>query len=316
MKKWLFFSFFSFGNFLYAQTSLPLLTGPLIAPLGIAVPYGDFVIRSYLYCTADTGIYDGHWHSISANENFYSFNNQYQCFFGLTPWCDINITPQFFLNTTSNQYSLYPGDLTVGLDFQLMAADLTPYFPGIKFAVREVFPIGNFQQFSPRKRFTDQTGNGTFATQLDLVLYKIFPLQGPHWLSLTCSAQYTINTPVHVLGFNSYGGGFGTTGQVIPGNSFQGIVSFEATLSKHWALSLDNVYVHKNTSPFFGTPGITLDGTLAQVGSKSSDQFSLAPAIEYNFNHHFGIIAGCWFSALGRNSAEFRGGVVNFEYVY
>lgn len=274
------------------------------------------MIRSYLYCTAETGTYDSHWHTLSANENFYSFNNQYQCFFGLTPWCDINITPQFFLNTTSNQFFFHPGDLTVGLDFQLMAADLTPYFPGIKFAVREVFPIGKFQQFSPKKISTDQTGNGTFATELDLVLYKIFHLQGEHFLSFTCSAQYTIHTQVNVLGFNTYGGGFGTNGKVLPGNRFQGIASFEMTLSKHWALSLDNVYVHTNTSLFFGTPGITLDGTLAQVGSKSSDQYSLAPAIEYNFNPHFGIIAGCWFSALGRNATEFRGGVVNFEYVY
>ncbi len=294
----------------------PWLTGSLIAPEGTVVPYGDFMVKSYVYFTTNTGSYDKNWHAVSLDENFYTLDAQFLCFFGLTPWCDLNIIPQFVYNTTSNQHSFHSGDLTVGLDFQLMAADFTPYFPGIKLAIREVFPIGNFQRFSPRRLLTDQTGSGTFATQFDLVFYKVFHLYDLHWLSATFSAQYTVNSPVNVHGFNAYGGGFGANGKALPGNSFQGIVSFELTLNQNWALALDTVYTQTNMTQFFGIPGISFSGTFADVGKPSSEQFSLAPAIEYNFSSNFGIIAGGQFSALGRNSAEFRSGVVNLAYSY
>lgn len=321
MKKWVLIGIFAFGGILHAECepnkpTAPWLTGTLIAPKGTAVPYGDFVVKSYLYFTTNTASYDKNWHAVSANENFYSLNAQFLFYFGLTPWCDLNIIPQFFYNITSNQQAVYPGDLTIGLDFQLMKEDFTPYFPGIKFAIREVFPVGNFQYLRPRKLFTDLTGAGTFATQFDLVFYKVFHLYGLHWLSTTFSAQYTVKTPVNVHGFNAYGGGFGANGKALPGNSFQGIVSFELTLNKNWVLAIDNVYTHTEVTQFFGSPGITFGGTYADVGKPSSEQLSFAPAIEYNFSSNFGIIAGCWFSALGRNSAEFRSGVINFEYVY
>jgi len=294
----------------------PWLTGPLIAPVGTTVPFGDILVKSYLFFNTKTGSYNKNWRAVSAPENFYTLNAQFLCFFGLTPWCDLNIIPQLVYNTTSNQHYVYAGDLTVGLDFQLMAANLTPYFPGVKFAVREVFPVGNFQWFHPRKLSTDQTGEGTFATQFDLVFYKEFHLYGLHWLSTTFSAQYTVNTPVNVHGFNAYGGGFGTKGKVIPGNHFQGIVSFEFTLNQNWVLALDNIYTCTNVAQFFGLPGISFEGIFASTGKPSSEQLSFAPAIEYNFGSHFGVIAGCWFSALGRNSAEFRSGVINFDYTY
>ena len=313
MKKWVLVGIGSLGGVLNAQYEPHM---PTATPVMAAPEPGDFIVKSYIYFTTNTGSYNKNWHAVSATENFYTLNAQFLCFFGLTPWCDLNIIPQFFYKTTSNQHSFHPGDLTVGLDFQLMAADLTPYFPGIKFAVREVFPIGNFQRFSPRKLLTDQTGAGTFATQFDLVFYKVFHLYGLHWLSTTCSAQYTVNTPVNVHGFNTYGGGFGANGTALPGNSFQGTLSFEITLNQNWVLALDNVYTHMDVTQFFGIPGIAFSGTFADVGKPSSEQLSLAPAIEYNFNNHFGIIAGCWLSALGRNSTEFQSGVVNLEYTY
>ncbi|MBU6446185.1 MAG: hypothetical protein KGQ49_02165, partial [Verrucomicrobia bacterium] len=221
-----------------AEPVSPWFTGPLIAPQGTVVPYGSFEIESYIYFTTNTGTYNAHWQAVTASENFYSLNPQILCFFGLTPWCDLNVIPQCFYNVTSNQHCVQFGDLTVGLDFQLMADDLTPYFPGIKLAIREVFPTGNFENFRPRKLNTDQSGAGTFATQFNLVLYKEFHVARAHWLSTTISAQYTVNTPVEVLGFNTYGGGFGTNGTVLPGNQFQAIISFEYSLTQHWALAL------------------------------------------------------------------------------
>ena len=335
--KWLFFAMLACGTLLYADEGdspespavqpyappappgpppTPWLTGPLIAPVGAVVPYGDFEIESYVYCTTNTGTYNKNWNTISAPHNFFSLNPQFLCFFGLTPWMDINIVPQFFYNRTAGQSSVNFGDLQVALDFQLLDPAATPYFPGIKFIVRETFPTGPFQHLNPNKLLTDQSGAGTFATTLDLVLYTVYHLGGHHFLSTTYSAAYTITSPAHVHGFNTYGGGFGTNGRALPGNSFQGIISFELTLNQNWVLALDNVYTHTDETQFYGAAGTTAAGLPATVGAPSSEQISFAPAIEYNFSSHFGIEAGCWFTAWGRNSTEFRSGVINFAYTY
>ena len=320
MSKRLFFVVFCLESFLFinrgnAQTSSPpvpspWLTGPLIAPIGAVVPYGDFEIESYIYYTANTGSYNENWHSVSASHDFLSLNPQFLCFFGLTPWMDINIVPQFFYNRTSNQSSWEFGDLQVALDFQMLSPTATPYFPGIKFVLRETFPTGSFERLNPNKLLTDLSGEGTFATTFNLVLYQVYHLKGVHFLSTTYSALYTVTTPVQVHGLNAYGGGFGTKGKVLPGNSFQGIISFELTLSQNWAFAIDHVYTHTDSTRFSGFSGVD------KVGAPSSEQISFAPAIEYNFSSHFGIAAGCWFTAWGRNSAQFCSGVVNFDYSY
>ena len=287
------------------------LTGPLIAPTGTVIPYGSFEIEAYVYATVNTGTYNSNWNSVSAEHNFFSLNPQFLCFFGLTPWMDINISPQFFYDTTNGQQTWTFGDLPVALDFQLLDADYTPYFPGIKFTVRETFPTGPYQNLNPSKLLTDQSGAGTFGTTMDLVLYKVYHLTGQHFLSMTYSAAYTVTTPVNVHGFNTYGGGYGTNGYVLPGNTFQAIASFEFSLTQNWALALDNVYTHVDQTRFFGN-----SGSAASVGAPSSEQISFAPAIEYNFSNNLGIIAGCYFTAWGRNSTRFYSGVISIDYTY
>lgn len=292
------------------------LTGPLIAPTGAVIPFGHFEIESYFYFNATTGAYNANWNSVSAENNFFTINPQILFFFGLTSWMDINITPQFSYNHTANQNSVHFGDFPVALDFQLMDPSYTPYFPGIKFTIRETFPTGPYQNLNPAKLLTDQTGQGTFATTFNLVLYDVYHLCKDHFLSTTYSAAYTVGTPVNVHGFNTYGGGYGTEGKILPGDIFQAIVSFEFTLTQNWALALDNVYTHTNASLFFGNPGKTLTGGVASIGTPSSEQISFAPAVEYNFSSNLGIIAGCWFTACGRNSPIFRNAVVSINYTY
>src|SRR5690606_31876422 len=97
-----------------------------------------------------TADYNENWQIVS-REHFLSINPQLFCYFGLTPWCDINIVPQFFYQHTEDENSVQFGDLMVGLDFQLLPIDFTTYFPGIKFAIREVFPTAAMISFCGQK---------------------------------------------------------------------------------------------------------------------------------------------------------------------
>lgn len=292
----------------------PWLTGTLIAPLGTAVPLGEFEIDSYVYYTVNTGFYGKHWGSHST-PNFYTMNPAFFSFFGITPWADIHIFPGFAWNRTQGRESVQFQDLPIGIDVQLYPPDKN-WFPGIKATVREIFPTGKYQNLDPQNLGTDSTGQGAYGTAFNLVLYKLIHLTGRHFLSLTASALYTVNTSVHVNGFNAYGGGFGTNGTVFPGNSFQGALSFEFTLSQNWVVAFDSVYTHVNQTTFSGNPGVTASGNPAKVGFSSSEQISFAPAIEYNFTGKLGIIAGAWFSAAGRNSTRFTTGILEFVYTY
>ncbi len=291
---------------------LPWLTGPLIAPVGTAIPYGHFLLKSYF--SLDMQKCKAPWNS--SKHDLYSLSYQGFYFFGLTSYCDLNIVPRIFYKTSSGQHSFDMGNLTVGLDVQLLADDYTIYFPGIKFAVKENFPTGNFQYLHPRKLTTDQTGFGTFSTEFALVFYKLFHLRKSCWLSTTLSGEYTVKAPVHVHGFNAYGGGFGTKGVALPGNLFRTILSFELALSRNLALALDNVFSYVESSQFLGMEGIAFDGTDALVGAPFSRQLSFAPAIEVNFSKAFGIIAGYYFSALSKHVEEFHQFIVNFNYLY
>ena len=50
-----------------------------------------------------------------------------------------------------------------------------------------------------------------------------------------------------------------------------------------------------------------MSGDPAMVGRGYGNLLTIAPAVEYNFNEHVGVIAGPWFSLRGRNVSEFFG---------
>jgi len=298
------------------SSTLPWFTSPLIAPIGEVIPIGHYVIQPFFEFNSITGFYDKHWHNHSI-PNFFNHTTFVEIIVGLTKWMDVQINPALLYNHTQNQASWHFGDFPLTFDFQLLPVDKFKYFPGIMLGLTESFPTGKYQKLNPSKLATDVSGNGSFATTANLVFYKIYHLTGLHFLSMTASFGYTYYAPVHVRGFNFYGGGFGCAGKVYPGSSFGAIVSFELSLSRNWALALDNVYTHFNKTRFRGTPGQSaVPFVPAVVGKPSSEVLSFAPAIEYNFNENWGIIAGAWCSAAGRNSVVFRNALISLIYQY
>jgi hypothetical protein len=296
-------------------SNLPWLTGPIVAPPGTVVQKGHYTFQPFFYVNVYTGIYDSHWRPRST-PNFYNATLQFQVLVGITEWMDFQANPTALYNNTQGQSAYRFGDLPLGFDFQLLNANRYEYFPGIKLQLLETFPTGKYQKLNPKKLDTDVSGLGSFSTNASLVFYKVYHLSGFHYLSTTLALGYTVFAPVHVKGLSTYEGGFGTRGKVYPGNAYSAILSFEYTFNKHWVFCIDNVYIHNNKTRFSGKSGFVSPGVPAVVGFPSSEQLSFAPGIEYNFNEHWGIVAGSWFSALGRNSLEFRSGIFSFLYSY
>ena len=87
-------------------------------------------------------------------------------------------------------------------------------------------------------------------------------------------------------------------------------------MTQRWVAAMDFVYVSSNRTKFYGNPGVGSDGTAASMGGPSSDNLSLAPAIEYNWTDSLGVVTGVQWSVYGRNSFNFVSGQFSVSYTF
>jgi hypothetical protein len=283
----------------------PWFTGPLLASSSTTIPVGHWNIEPYFFATKTPAQYNQDWVAKKV-PTFWSLNTVVPLWIGLTNWMDIEIQPQWSWNHKSNVGGQWEfGDLNVQLEFQLYRPDFPAknWIPAIKIAVRESCPTGRYQRLDPIRGAIEQGGGGAWATSFIFVLGRLFHLSGVHYLSGRINGMYTIFAPVHVRGFNAYGGGFGTDGMAYPKPSFLLDVAFEISLTRNWSFALDLVGRWRGRN-----------GGAASNTSPASIQYSIAPGIEYNFNANLGIIAGPWITFAGKNSNEFYSAVIALNY--
>ncbi len=285
-----------------AEQPIPWLTGPLLTPSGHVVPPGHWNFEPYLFVTTNYGVYNNHWKTVSTPK-FYSVQSQNPIQYGIGPRMDVQIVPQFAWNHTDGASEWLINDLPLLVDVQILYDQPGKWWPAIKFTLNAEAPIGKYQKLDPKKLGTDAGGRGTWDGTVALVFSRLFHFHGVHFLAPRWYFGYSIPNPVHVKGLNAYGGGKGTHGKAYPGNEFTTTLGLEYTLAQRWALACDFQYVHSNKNRFSGK-------TIVPVGAPSSEQFSIAPAFEYNWSANVGLIAGAWFSLGGRNTTEFASGVI------
>lgn len=289
----------------------PWFTGPLLTPAGHVVPYGHYNIEPYEFVSTNYGLYNSEWNTHSTPK-FYQVSTQTICQIGLPGPFDIAFTPAWTWNHIEGASHWVLNDMSFGFDYQIASYKKGHWWPSLKLNVGATLPIGKYQKLHPKAKGTDIGGFGTWAPTIGLVTSDLFWWGGHIFFSPRFNVQYTIPTPVHVKNNNAYGGGHHTRGKVYPGQSLRLLFGFEISLSQRWVIAGDVQYQHINKTRFRGHKGHTHD-RLNRVGAPSSEQFSLAPAIEYNWSNNYGIIAGAWFTIAGRNQTEFVSAVVAFN---
>ncbi len=288
----------------------PWFTGPLLAPSVHTIPMGHVNIEPYLFFWTFTGDYNNHWRSQSADHNFYSLQLELPIWVGITPWLDFTVTPQVFYQFTQDEQSTEFADLPFGIDIQLLNESNTGWQPAIKLAFKAVVPTGKYRNLNPRKLGTDAAGGGNWVPTAVLSFGRILPVGDKNFVSPRLAFSYAVPTPLHVHNSNVYGGTSGTKGTVYPGNIFSFDFGLEYNLTQNWVLANDFYYQHNNKNRFSGNTGFLEPGVPAVMTRPSSDQFSLAPAIEYNWSNNVGMIGGVWFTFAGRNAARFVTGTI------
>lgn len=294
---------------------IPWLTGTLLSPSGHVIPYPHFQLKPIFNLQNDSGVYNSHWHSINI-QNFLQIKTALEIKVGLSKNIDFRTTPDAIYQQTEGVCSTGFGDLPIGFEFQIYRRSKDSWFPSTRLVIEETFPTGTYQQLNVSKLKTDASGLGSYTTRGQLAFSRLFHLQKHHFLELRGGVDYRYYAPVHVKGFNVYGGGFNTNGKEYPGNLLTLNMGIQYCLTQRWVFAMDARYEHRNKNRFKGNPGVSSTGAQAIMTAPSSDKFILAPAIEYNWNAKLGIIGGPWFTIAGRNTNQFYGAIVFLSYYH
>lgn len=299
-------------EFPLAETkNAPWLTGPLLAPSGNVVPLGSINIEPYLYCSYFTGVYGLDWKTIERPVfSSYALNVPIQ--FGIAPRVDFTVSPTVYMNRTQGKHTWGFGDFVLATGIQLVKEGEN--YPSVKLALQELFPSGKYDQLDPELLFTDGIGGGSYVSSIAIVLGKFFVVQKTHDLNIRFTAAYSFPSAVSLKGLSFYGGAPNTKGRYYPAQLATMDLGLEYSLTRNWALALDVLYNYATRTKFVGKNGIGLVSPLGGVLTEVSSQFSLAPAIEYNWSQSIGLIAGAWFTIAGRNANVFRNAVIAFNY--
>ncbi|MBY0529773.1 MAG: hypothetical protein K2P51_06240 [Rhabdochlamydiaceae bacterium] len=288
----------------------PLYAGTLLQFYGENIPPGHISVEPYVYVLRQYGTYNSHWNVVHApkitSEQWFVFLET-----GITKWIDFNLIVPSESTQAYGHNSILFSDLEAYLGFQLAKDKKGSWLPDIRLLVGESFPTGKYQNLNPKKQGADISGSGAYETTLILVLDKTYYWLKTHPIALNLNLYYTWLTKVKVHGFNAYGGNADTEGVVKPGNQFEMNLAAEFSLTRNWVVGMDLHYIHFDHSLFHGRPGTGLI-----PGLPSSEQWSLAPCIEYNFSERFNVSTGAWFSVLGRNAPAFAGGIATIYWYF
>jgi hypothetical protein len=310
----------------YIESAAPLkpwFTGPLITTSGNITPKGHWNIEPYFFATATTGYYKNDWSSKS-EPTLWSLQWRLPTYVGLARWLDVQFVPiwNWKYRENSAQWSL--GDMRLQFDVQIYRNPLPHknWIPSIKLIIRESIPTGKYRNLDLKKKGADAGGNGTWLTSIHLAISRIFPLSGDHFFDARFNFQYGIPSPVHVKGVNAYGGGLGTNGTIYPERTCLTSVGFQYNFTRNWVLAFDAAGQFNSKTRFSGNPGIDQSASADISASalpainerEASVQYSLAPALEYNWSEKLGLIAGCWLSIAGKNSRKFTSGIIALNY--
>ncbi|MBA2652900.1 MAG: hypothetical protein H0U73_11615 [Tatlockia sp.] len=285
----------------------PWFTGPLLAPAGRTIPPGHFNFEPY-----------GFYTEYAKPPSFRNIETTPILSAGITNFLDVQALMPFDYSWIKSQQTHGGGigDFNIGLGLQALRQKAGTWYPDLRILLQEVIPTGRFENLNPLKQGTDQTGSGSYQTVVSFNFQKLYTFENEHYIRSRLSLSNTIARPVFVEGLNTYGGNPFTEGTVRPGKSYAVDLASEYTLTQHWVLVMEGLYVHNNSTTFQGNPGVLADGTIGSVGGPHSDVASLAPAVEYNFSSNLGIIGGVWFTVTGPRAEKFIATTIAVNYYF
>lgn len=279
------------------QDYTPLYAGTQLAFYPTNAAPGHLAVQPYLFYIHRNGAYTHHW-----SEKTFKATDSLSCLLaletGITDWLDISLYLNSAYKHYGNQNSFVLGDTGVFLGFQALHDQKHTWIPDLRIILGETFPTGKYDHLNPDKGGSDIFGTGSYTTTLILVLAKTFYTVLKHPYNINLNIYYIQPSHVSTHHASLYGT---SSGKAFPRSGFITNLALEYSLTRNWALGIDIRYVHQNKTTF------KANNHSRQPGLPSSEQFSLAPCLEYCWSENFSTSLGPWFTIAGRNSGAFIG---------
>jgi hypothetical protein len=277
-------------------------TGPLLAASPATLPQGHFLIEPYVFDAIPRGRYDDHGTRLGGpHQN--NFGSQGYLLYGLVDTVSVGLLPRFGFNRLSEGRSSSKvgiGDLTLQAQYRLTQYEDGSWLPTTALVLGETLPTGKFERLGDRP--ADGFGSGVYTTTLSAYSQYFFWLPTGRILRTRLDVSYGFSGSASVHEVSVYGTAPGFQGRVRPGDSILVDGAFEYSLTRNWVLALDVVYEHDSNTRIAGLDFHGSAPLPVELNSGTGHTWSLAPAVEYNFNSRVGVIAGAKLTVAGRNA--------------
>lgn len=287
----------------------PWFTGPLLAPAGKTVALGHFNFEMYAFDTKLLGEYDARGRKIKVPP-FQSLQYNPLLTYGLADNVDAEISIPYTKNKSVGKSAQHIGDTTVIIGIQALRQQPKSWIPNLRIGIAEVIPTGRYDNLNPTDLGTGVTGAGCYQTILGFHFQDLAQFSETHYLRTRLTLSYVYADPNKTTGKTGFGGTLTTRGHIKPGNTMAADVAGEFSVTQNWVAVMEVYYLYHQKSRFTGQ-----DRYFGEISINHPAFFttSIAPAIEYNFSEHFGIIGGAWLSVRGKNSPVFSSAVIAFN---
>ena len=275
-------------------------TGPILAAGANTLPQGHTLIEPYVFNSISQGRYD-HSGKRQDTPRRHSHGSLTYVLYGLVDDFTVGIIPRFGYNDVSNgldSSGLGMGDFTIQGTYRLMQFREGSRTPTMSIVLQETLPTGKYDKLGARP--ADGIGSGAYTTTLSLNSQYFLWMPNGRIVRTRLNLSFSMSDIVTVEDVSVYGTSKGFRGYAKPGRSVVVDSAWEYSLTRSWVLALDVVYQHDTTTRLKG-----FDSPSSRVQSDfgSSEVFTLAPAVEFNWSSRMGVIVGSILTVAGRNAS-------------
>lgn len=300
-----------------ATDSTANFTGPLLTPNPMTIPKGTVVVEPYLMYYKSDDAYDAQGDSHAKASGVRQWQTLVPIYYG--------VTDRFQLQASFGGAHAMSGgghtdgwgvtDTTIGAQYLLLSPGEDRKGPAVSVNYSHRFPTGAYDQLNENP--LNATGNGANVDTFSLMVQQYVWLPNGRPLRFRAVASYSLPPgTVDVKGTSAYGTPQDFRGGVRLGSSLGISTSVEYSINPQWVLAMDLAYNRASSSQLKGIQGEGVSGNVFARRDPSRNVFSIAPAVEYNFNDRFGLIGGVQFSFAGRNNDAFITPMAAFNMVF
>lgn len=289
-----------------ADTREANFTGPLVTPNASALPTGLVAVEPYFIYAESHANYDAQGHRHDDKPGSHQWMLIAPITVGVAPRFNIQLTGGAAYNVSGSNHSdgNHLADTTLTFQYMFIAPKEDGSGPAVSASYAHVFPTGKYDRLGTNP--LNATGTGASIDRLALFAQQLFWLDNGHPLRLRAQLAWNpAPARVYLDGMSAHGTTEVFQGWVKPGAALGVTAAVEYGLDRHWVLAADLAWSHQRSGTLQGVD-CWPDGNQTVAQRKPVNwSYSMAPAVEYNINENFGVIAGAQLSLAGHRSAAY-----------